>query len=446
MKTPISGAILAFALAGVARAADPTSYTLDNGLQVLVLEDHRAPVVVQMVYYRVGSADEPAGHSGIAHFLEHLLFQGTDTLAPGELSQTVSRNGGSDNAFTSWDQTAYFQRVAADRLELMMRMESDRMRNLKLTEEDVVTERQVILEERNQRTDSSPDSLFREQMAAAEYQNSRYGIPIIGWRHEMEQLTRQDAFDFYSKYYAPNNAILIVAGDVRPEAVLALAKTYYGPLKPTPGLGPRVRPQEPPQLAERRVNMVDPRVADPYLIRDYVVPERDPGDQKTAAALTMLAELLGGNQATSILGQSLVFDQKIATFASAYYSGVSYDDTSFTYVVVPAEGVSLATAEAALDKAVADFLASGIDDAQWERIRFQLRASLVYQDDDIMDQARTYGAALTSGLTVADVEAWPEVLQSVTKDEVMAAARTLLDRRRSVTGWLMPTDQTELVQ
>jgi zinc protease len=207
-----------------------------------------------------------------------------------------------------------------------------------------------------------------------------------------------------------------------------------------------VRPQEPPQLAERRVNMVDPRVADPYLIRDYVVPERDPGDQKTAAALTMLAELLGGNQATSILGQSLVFDQKIATFASAYYSGVSYDDTSFTYVVVPAEGVSLATAEAALDKAVADFLASGIDDAQWERIRFQLRASLVYQDDDIMDQARTYGAALTSGLTVADVEAWPEVLQSVTKDEVMAAARTLLDRRRSVTGWLMPTDQTELVQ
>lgn len=449
MKTWISGAApglalaVAFALGGPAQAVEPTTFTLDNGMEVLVLEDHRAPVVVQMVYYRVGAADEPAGHSGIAHFLEHLLFQGTDTLAPGEFSQTVSRNGGSDNAFTSHDQTAYYQRVAADRLELMMRMESDRMRNLRLGEDDVLTERQVILEERNQRVDSSPDSLFREQMAAAQYLNSRYGVPVIGWRHEMEQLSRKDAFDFYRTYYAPNNAILIVAGDVEPEAVLELAKTWYGPLEPTPGLGPRVRPQEPPQLAERRIGMVDPRVANPYLIREYIVPERDPGDQKAAAALRMLSELLGGNPATSVLGRKLVFDQKIATYATAYYSAMSYDDTTFGYVVQPVEGVSLAEAEAALDTAVAEFLEAGIDDAQWERIRFQLRAGLIYDEDDIMRQARNYGAALTSGLTIADVAAWPEALQAVTKDEVLAAARDLLDRRQSVTGWLMPEDQRE---
>ncbi|MCR8724882.1 M16 family metallopeptidase [Frigidibacter sp. ROC022] len=429
-----------------AQAADPTSYTLDNGLQVLVLEDHRAPVVVQMVYYKIGAADEPPGHSGIAHFLEHLLFQGTENMAAGELSQTVSRNGGSDNAFTSWDQTAYFQRVAADRLELMMRMESDRMRNLKLTEDDVRTERQVILEERNQRIDSDPGALFNEQMRAALYLNSPYQIPVIGWRHEMEALTRQDAYDFYKKYYAPNNAILIVAGDVQPEEVLKLAKTYYGPLEPTPGLGERTRPQEPPQLAERRLKMVDPRVAQPYLVRNYVVPERDHDDQRTAAALTMLAELLGGNAATSVLGQKLQFDSHVAVYASAYYSGVSYDDTTFGYVVVPSEGVSLAEAEAALDKAVDEFLAEGIDDAQWERIRFQLRASQVYADDDIGSQARTYGSALTSGLTIEDVQAWPDILQSVTKDEVMAAARDLLDRRHSVTGWLSPTEQKDAVQ
>jgi zinc protease len=429
-----------------AQAADPTIYTLPNGLQLLVLEDHRAPVVVHMVWYRVGSADEPRGHSGIAHFLEHLLFQGTETLAPGELSKVVSANGGSDNAFTSWDYTAYFQRIAADRLELVMSMEADRMRNLKLTEEDVATERSVILEERNQRTDSDPGALFSEQMRAALYQNAPYNIPIIGWRHEMEQLSRQDAFDMYARFYAPNNAIVIVAGDVEPEAVKALAEKHYGPLKPTEGLTERTRPQEPPQLAERRLSMTDARVAQPYVIRNYLVPERDAGDQKTAAALTMLAELLGGNPATSVLGRKLQFDSQTAVYSSAFYSDVSYDDTVFSLIVVPAEGVTLAEAEAALDAAVAGFIEQGIDDGQWERIRMQLRAARIYADDDISSQARTWGAALTSGLTPADVLAWPDTLQAVTKDEVLDAARTWLDRRRSVTGWLMTPAQTEVMQ
>ena len=219
-----------FFFAFPALAAEVTTFKLDNGMDIVVLEDHRAPVVVHMVWYRVGAADEPPGKSGIAHFLEHLLFKGTDDLEAGELSAIVARNGGSDNAVTSWDYTAYFQRIAADRLELMMEMEADRMRDLRMTPQDVATERQVVLEERGQRVDSEPNALFREQRNAAQYLNHPYGIPVIGWRHEMEQLNRDDAFSFYRRYYAPNNAILVVAGDVLPDDVLALAKKYYGPL------------------------------------------------------------------------------------------------------------------------------------------------------------------------------------------------------------------------
>ena len=237
-----------------------TTFTLDNGLDVVVIEDHRAPVVVQMIWYRVGAADEPPGHSGIAHFLEHLMFKGTEKVAPNAFSGIVEAQGGDDNAFTSWDYTAYFQRIAADRLDLVMEMEADRMRNLRLTDEDVATERQVILEERAQRTDSDPSALLIEQMRAAQFQNGPYGIPVIGWRHEMEALSREDALSYYERFYAPNNATLIVAGDVTPEQVRELAERHYGPLEPSDGIGPRLRPQEPPQLAERRITLADERV------------------------------------------------------------------------------------------------------------------------------------------------------------------------------------------
>ena len=254
-------------MAGTAVADTVSTFKLDNGMDVVVIEDHRAPVVVHMVWYRIGAADESPGHSGIAHFLEHLMFQGTKDVAPGDLSKIVAAQGGSDNAFTTQDYTAYFQRVAADRLELVMKLESDRMHNLNLTEKDVTTERQVILDERNERTDSDPGALLTEQMSAAQYLNHPYGVPVIGWRHEMEQLTRQDALDFYQANYAPNNAILIVAGDVKPDDVLALAKKYYGPIPPSDKIHPRVRPTEPPQLAERRMVLADPRVAQPYVVR-----------------------------------------------------------------------------------------------------------------------------------------------------------------------------------
>ena len=435
----LAPAIMAFpALA----AEKITTFTLDNGLEAVVLEDHRAPVVVHMLWYKAGAADEAPGVSGIAHFLEHLLFKATDKLVAGEFSAVVEANGGSDNAFTSWDYTAYFQRIAADRLDLMMGMEADRMRNIRLTEEDVETERKVILEERAQRTDSDPGALFGEQRNAAQYLNHPYGRPIIGWRHEASELSRDDALTYYRKYYAPNAAVLIVAGDVDPAEVEALAKKHYGPLEPTAGLEVRKRPEEPPQRAERRVVYEDPQAAQPYVIRTYIAPERDAGDQKTAAALTMLAEILGGTGQTSVLGRALQFESNKAVYTSAFYSGVNYDDTTFGIYIVPAPGLTLQEGEDEMDAVVAQFMKDGVDSEHLARVKSQIRSSLVYGQDDVASLGRQYGAALTSGLTAEDVQQWPAILDAVTEEDIMDAARLVLDRKNAVTGWFRkPTPQ-----
>ena len=419
-----------------------TSFTLDNGMDVVVIEDHRAPVVVQMVWYRAGSSDEPPGASGVAHYLEHLLFKGTDTLAPGEFSATVAKNGGSDNAFTSYDYTAYFQRIAADRLGLMMEMESDRMVNLRLSEEDIVTERDVIIEERNQRVENNPSALFREQKSALQYLNHPYGDPIIGWQHEMSQLGMEDALGFYETYYAPNNAILIVAGDVTPDEVRALAEQHYGKIPANPDLPERSRPQEPRQMAERRMVFEDARVAQPYVTRSYLAPERDSGAQEEAAALTLLAEILGGGT-TSLMAEKLQFDTQRAVSTGAYYWGTALDDTTFSLVVVPAPGVTLQEAEEAMDEVIETFLETGVDPEQLERIKMQVRASQIYARDDVGQLANRYGRALTQGLTVEDVQAWPEILEAVTAEDIVAAARDVFDRDKSVTGWLKAPEVTQ---
>ena len=419
-----------------------TTFTLDNGLEVVVIEDRRAPVVVHMLWYKAGSADEKPGISGVAHFLEHLLFKATDTLASGEFSATVSRNGGSDNAFTSYDYTAYFQRVAADRLELMMRMESDRMVNIRLSEQDILTERGVVIEERNQRVENNPSALFREQKNAAQYLNHPYGVPIIGWQHEMSELGLEDVLDYYRTNYAPNNAILVVAGDVAPDDVRQLAETYYGVIPANPDLPERSRPQEPRQMAERRVIFEDARVAQPYVSRSYTAPERDSGAQEKAAALVLLSDILGGGT-TSVLTEKLQFDAKIAVQTAAYYSGTSLDDTTFTLVVVPAAGVTLQEAEDAMDRVIAEFLQEGVDPEQLDRIKMHFRASEIYERDDVAAIANRYGRALASGLTVEDVRAWPDIVQAVTEDDIMAAAREVFDRSNAVTGWLSAPEVTQ---
>ncbi len=437
----LAGLLALLVLPLAALADEVTTYTLDNGMQVVVIEDHRAPVVVHMVWYKIGSADEPVGSSGVAHFLEHLMFKATDSMASGQLSDTVAANGGSDNAFTSYDYTAYFQRVAADRLGLMMQMEADRMKHLKLTEDDIVTERQVILEERNQRTENSPGALAREQMSAAQYLNHRYGVPIIGWKHEMESLSLDDARGWYDLYYSPNNAVLVVAGDVEPAAVKALADQYYGVIPANPALPARERSSEPPQTAARRLTYVDPRVSQSYLVRTYLAPERDPGAQKDAAALVYLSELLGGSPFTSVLGVALQFDTQMAVFTGAGYDPNALDDTTFSLTVAPSPGVSLSEAETAMDAAVARFIEADIDPEQMERIRTQLRASEIYAKDNVQGLAQRYGAALTEGLTVQDVQDWPEILQTVTAEDIKDVAARVLRLPQSVTGWVVSSQE-----
>ncbi|MGQ3487749.1 M16 family metallopeptidase [Roseovarius pacificus] len=432
---------LAAALPAVAKE-QVSSFPLDNGMDVVVIEDHRAPVVVHMVWYRAGAADEKPGVSGVAHFLEHLLFKGTETMEPGEFSATVARNGGSDNAFTSYDYTAYFQRVAADRLDLMMQMESDRMVNLQLGEDDILTERDVIIEERNQRVENNPGALFREQMNAAQYLNHPYGIPIIGWQNEMRELGLEDALEYYQTYYAPNNAILIVAGDLTPDNVRDMAQKHYGKLPANDDLPERARPQEPRQMAERRMVFRDARVAQPYVTRSYLAPERDSGSQEKAAALTLLAEILGGGS-TSVLAEALQFETRQAVNTAAYYGDTSLDDSTFDLVVMPAPGVTLQQAEDAMDDVIAGFLETGVDPEQLDRIKMQIRASQIYGQDDVGRLANRYGRALTQGLTVEDVQAWPDILQAVTAEDIMAAAREVLDRDKAVTGWLAAPEVTQ---
>lgn len=419
--------------------SEPREFTLENGLHVVVIEDRRAPLVTQMLWYRVGAADEPPGQSGIAHFVEHLMFKATDNMAEGEFSATVEAQGGRHNAFTSWDYTAYYQRVAADRLELMMAMEADRMANLRIDLSDWLPERDVILEERSQVLESRPERVFGEQMRAALFQNHPYGIPIIGWRHEMEMLDDVAATAFYRAHYGPNNAVLVVAGDVDADEVRAMAERHYGPVPANPEATARARPLEPPHHAERRLVMRDRRVAQPFINRIYLAPVRRAGDQAEAAALQMLAALLGGSPQTSVLERTLTHEQGISLSAWAGYNGTARDHGTFTVGLMPAPGVALDEAEAALDATLAAFIDEGVDAEQFERVRRQVRAAAIFELDDAAARARTIGADLSVGLTLADSVGWIEALLAVTPEQVIDAARAL-DRRASVTGWLKGKD------
>ncbi len=430
---------LVFGLAAPASAAvfEPTTFELDNGMQVVVVENHRAPVVIHTVWYRVGAADEPPGKSGIAHFLEHLMFKGTETVAAGEFSKIVARNGGRDNAFTSYDYTGYIQTISRDNLELVMRMEADRMVNLRLAEPDVLTERDVIQEERRQRTDNSPGAKLGEMVLATQYLAHPYRIPVIGWAHEIAQLSREDALAFYKEYYAPNNAILVVVGDVTPDEVRTLAEKYYGVHEPNPDLKPRQRPQEPPQIAARRLTYHDVQVRQPSWRRSYLAPSRASGETQHAVPLQVLSEILGGGS-VSRLYQKLVVEERVAAAAGSYYDAVALDKSTFTVYAAPVPGGDVAAVEEAVDVVLVNLLATGVTEAELKRAKDGLMAAAVYARDDLNQAPRVIGNALTGGLTLAHIENWPDEVAAVTAEDVLAAAKAVLDTRRSVTAELLP--------
>lgn len=419
-----------------AEAWHPETFTLDNGLEVVVLPDHRAPVVTHMVWYKVGAADEKPGKSGIAHFLEHLMFRGTSNIPPGEFSKTVARHGGQDNAFTSIDYTAYFQRVAVDRLPLVMQMEADRMKNLTLTKELVDPERDVILEERSQRTDNDPAALLAEQMAASLFMAHPYGIPIIGWEHEMRGLTQEDAVEFYKTYYAPNNAVLIVAGDITAETLRPLAEKYYGPLT-AEDVPERFRVKEPPHVAPRRIIHHDARVKQPSLRRSYIASSYSTSEGNEAFAIDVLVQLLGVGP-TSRLYQKLVVEQGLATSVGAWYWSTTLDYGRVGLYGTPRETTTLDQLEAAIDEVLADLIANGVSEEEVKRAQDNLIADAIYARDSQQSMARMYGAALTTGSTVEDVLSYPDDIRKVTADDVVAAAKRVFEQPSHVTGHLLP--------
>ena len=335
----------------------PASFTLGNGMQVVVIPDHRTPVVTQMIWYKVGSADETPGKSGLAHFLEHLMFKGTAKHPAGEFSQTVLRIGGNENAFTSVDYTGYFQRVPREQLATMMEFEADRMTGLILKDENVLPERDVVLEEFNMRVANNPDARLTEQMMAALYLNHPYGRPVIGWRQEIEKLDREDALAFYKRFYAPNNAILVIAGDVDAKEIRPMVEKAYGGIPAQPAIAAqRIRPQEPVPAAPRTVTLSDPRVEQTGLRRYYLVPSSTTAAAGESPALDVLAQLMGGGS-NSYLYRALVIDRQLATSAGAGYQGTSLDPSQFSLSVSPKPGVEFSQIEQVIDGVISDVIA-----------------------------------------------------------------------------------------
>ena len=401
-------------------------FMLENGLQVVVIPDRRAPVVTHMIWYKVGSADEPEGQSGVAHFLEHLMFKGTSTYPDGAFSKMVAERGGQENAFTSTDYTAYFQRVAKEHLPLMMKLEADRMENLILSDEVVSPERKVVLEERRMRVDSEPGSRLREAMNAITFVNHPYGSPVIGWESEIKALNKDAAIEFYDRFYTPNNAVVVIAGDVNVEAVRVIAQDTYGQVARRAEPGKRIRPEEPPLSGERRITVEDPRVRQESISQNWVVPSQSTGEGRTPEALDILAYVLGQGP-RSRLHKSLVLEQEAAISAGAYYQGGALDEGRFGVYAAPRPGYTIEDMERLVEQEIQKLLKDGVTDEEVERAKHSMIASAIYAQDSQSGLARLFGSALTTGLSISDVQTWPAQVSEISRKDVLDAARTYLE-------------------
>lgn len=431
-------------MAAVANAQNISEFTLKNGMRVVVVPDHRAPVVTHFVWYGVGSVDEVPGKTGIAHFLEHLMFKGTEKVAPGEISKILAQMGGEDNAFTSYDLTAYYMKIAKANLEKVMSLEADRMQNLRLLEKDVNTERNVIIEERRMRTDSQPVARFVEKLNRTHYGEHKYGNPVIGWLKDMQGLTREDALKWYKDYYNPSHAMLLLVGDIEQPEASKLADKYYGDIPARPVEVPPMA-IEPKWDTPRELVVRDADVNVPFVYRLYRAPSFFSGvagqkpDEREVWALTLLADILGGNT-SSPLYKRLVVEQGLADVAQTDFNGVGRGETTFGVYLQPKQGVSVEKLLAAYDQALKDFAVHDLDKAMLKRAQMRQKANDVYERDDTMGYGTRLGWWLTLGGTIESFNNALRDIDAVTLDDIKDVMRKYLNLKTSTTGILLPVE------
>lgn len=418
-------------------------FTLDNGLDVLVITNHKIPAVAHMLWYKVGAMDEPPGKSGMAHFLEHLMFKETYNLVEGEFSRLVAHSGGHENAFTTQDATAYFQLITKEHLPLVMSLEAERMRYLKFNHETVENERKIVLEERRLRVENNPRSQLAEQMKASLFLNHPYGTPVIGWKHEITALSLEDLTNFYHSHYTPENAVLVISGDVEPAEVKELASLYYGsiPSSAIRGNAPGISPVllEPRAVAARTVTMKNKQVTQPEWMRFYLAPSAVSQGNEHALPLVVLAYILGGGE-TSLLYQSLIVNSYLATDVGVYYNEVARGYSTFQLYVTPKDGVEMIQIEHAVDNIINRIRNTTIDEETLERAKIWLAAQATYAKDGLQNIANIYGEVITSGLSPDHIKQWDRNIMDVSQDDLMEAAEYTLKAERSVTGTLRKTE------
>jgi len=443
-RRPIARALLALPLilalpaplTALAEAPKVFERRLDNGLKVLVKPDHRAPVLTSQVWYKVGASYEYGGITGVSHLLEHMMFKGTQTRKAGEFSRIVAENGGEDNAFTGSDYTAYYQNLASDRLAVSFELEADRMRNLALVADDFTKEREVVTEERRMRTDDDPQALTGEQFEAVAYAASPYRNPVIGWAGDLEQLEVADLRDWYRLWYAPNNATVVVAGDVDPEQVFALAEKFFGPLKAETVAPPKTR-KEPEQRGEKRLAVKAP-AQEPYLLMGYKTPAVvDAEAPWEPYALEVLSSVLDGGSSAR-LDRELVRGGQIASSAGAAYSAFTRLPGLLMLDGVPAKGQDIPALEQALRAQIERLQREPVAPAELERIRTQLIANKVYEQDSVFNQAMKLGILETVGLGWELADQYVERLAAVTPEQVQAVAQKYLTPDRLTVAILDP--------
>jgi zinc protease len=434
----LAGPVCLFFLALPANAAQfaaPESFMLQNGLEVVLISNPRVPAVTHMLWYKVGAADDTPGHSGLAHYNEHMMFQGTEKTGSGEFLKIVANHGGHANAFTSHDYTAYYVSIAKEHLPLIMEMEADRMLHLAPSKENFAKEREVIIEERRMVIENQPESLISEEMQAMLYRNHPYHNPNIGWMHEMQGLSREDVLAFHKQYYHPANLVLVVTGDITCAELKPLAEKYYGAL-PTGERYIRNWRSEPPERGPRHIDMQNDNVKQPEFLRYYSAPSVNT-DKPLVAPAFVLAQILGGGQA-SRLYQNLVVEQKIATSIDISYNGFAVGPGELEINAVPAEGIPLLVLEEAINKAITANLAATFNNEEITRAKTLLKAESLYMRDGLEGQARALGVLLMTGLPADYLNLWPSIIDKVTESDLHKSAAAIFNDKQSVTGYLLP--------